>query len=136
MNVMSTYLLRSRRRASRRGTTDADALPYRGPVTRRSWTGDAGLALAIAAVQVAGTFMSGHQQPEREAFDVLAGLLLAAGPAALVVRRRFPAAVLGWAFTTTVLYVALDYPRGPIFFALIAAFFTAVMAGRRRLAWG
>ncbi|MDQ3946612.1 MAG: histidine kinase [Actinomycetota bacterium] len=105
-------------------------------MTRRSWTGDAALALAIAAVQVAGTFLAGHRQPERESFDVLAGLLLAAGPAALVVRRRFPAAVLGWAFTTTALYVALDYPRGPIFFALIAAFFTAVLAGRRRVAWG
>ena len=94
MNVMSIYLLRSRRRASPRGTTHAGALPYRGPVTRRSWTGDAALALAIAAVQVAGTFLAGHRQPERESFDVLAGLLLAGGPAALVVRRRFPAAVL------------------------------------------
>ena len=104
-------------------------------MTRRSWTGDAALAFGIAAVQVAGTFLAGHRQPERESFDVLAGLLLAAGPAALVVRRRFPAAVLGWTFATTFLYVALDYPRGPVFFALIAAFFTAVLAGRRRVAW-
>ncbi|HEX2046728.1 MAG TPA: sensor histidine kinase [Acidimicrobiales bacterium] len=104
-------------------------------MTRRSWTGDAALAFAIAAVQVAGTFLTGRHQPEREPFDVLAGLLLAAGPATLVVRRRFPAAVLGWALVTTFLYLALGYPRGPVFFALIAAFFTAALAGRRRVAW-
>ena len=104
-------------------------------MTRRSWTGDAALALAIAAVQLAGTALAGHRQPERESFDVLAGLLLAAGPAALVVRRRFPAAVLAWTFASTFAYLALDYPRGPVFFGLIAAFFTAVLAGRRRVAW-
>jgi len=32
-------------------------------------------------------------------------------------------------------YALLDYPRGPIFFALIAAFINAVMAGHRRAAW-
>jgi len=93
------------------------------------------LALAVAGVQVAGTFLAGHRQPEREDFDVLAALLLAAGPAGLVVRRRAPVAVLAWTFLTTAAYVALDYPRGPIFFGLIAAFFTAVLAGRRREAW-
>jgi signal transduction histidine kinase len=105
-------------------------------VTRRSWTGDAALAVAIAAVQVAGTALAGRHQPERESFDLLAALLLAAGPAALVVRRRYPVPVLAWTFVTTFAYTVLDYPRGPIFFALIVAFFTAVLTGHREVAWG
>ncbi len=111
-------------------------MSYRDDVTRRSWTGDAALALAIAVVQVAGTLVAGRHQPDRESFDVLAGVLLGAGPAALVVRRRYPVAVLAWTFATTFTYAELDYPRGPIFFALMAAFFTAALAGRRLVAWG
>ena len=108
---------------------------YRDDVTRRSWTGDAALALATAIVQVVGTLLAGRHQPERQSFDALAAVLLVAGPAALVVRCRFPVPVLAWTFVTTLAYAALEYPRGPIFFALIAAFFTAVLAGRRREAW-
>ncbi|MDQ3897002.1 MAG: histidine kinase, partial [Actinomycetota bacterium] len=96
-------------------------------MTRRSRTGDVALAVAVAAVQVAGTYLAGRHQADRKSFDALAALLVAAGPTALVVRWRFPVAVLGWAFATTLAYVALDYPRGPIFFALIVAFFTAVL---------
>ena len=105
-------------------------------VTRRSWTGDAALALGIAVVQIAATALAGRHQPDRESFDVLAVLLLAAGPVALIVRRRFPVPVLAWTFATTFLYVALDYARGPVFFALIVAFLTAVVSGHRRMAWG
>ncbi|MQA99902.1 MAG: sensor histidine kinase [Actinobacteria bacterium] len=63
--------------------------------------------------------------------DVLGVLLLGAGPVALVVRRRYPATVLGVVLATTLGYTLLDYPRGPIFLALIVAFVTAVMKGRR-----
>ena len=104
-------------------------------MTRRPWTGDAALALAIAVIQLAGTYAASRQQTGREPFDVVAGLLLAVGPAALVVRRRYPVAVLLVAFSTTLLYTALGYPRGPIFFGLIAALLTALLAGRRVVAW-
>jgi signal transduction histidine kinase len=89
------------------------------------------LALVVGVIQVAGTYAAGHRQPDREDFDVVAALLLAAGPAALVFRRRFPAPVLGFVLAATIGYSLTDYPRGPMFLALIVAFVTAVMRGRR-----
>ena len=96
---------------------------------------DVALAMAVAVVQVGGTYLAGRHQTDREPFDVIAGLLLVAGPAALVVRRRWPVAVYLTAFSTTLAYVALGYPRGPIFFALITSFLTAAVAGHRIIAW-
>jgi signal transduction histidine kinase len=61
--------------------------------------------------------------------------MLAAGPAALVVRRRFPGTVHVFVMGITLLYVQSDYARGPIFFALIVSFVTCVLAGRRIVAW-
>jgi signal transduction histidine kinase len=61
--------------------------------------------------------------------------LLAAGAAALIFRRQYPSWVLLFAKGITLLYVLLDYPKGPNFLALIIAFFTAVMHGRRAIAW-
>lgn len=102
---------------------------------RRPPAVDVALAGAIAVVQVAGTYLAGRHQVEREPFDTLAGVLLAAGPAALIVRRRFPVAVYAAAFASTLAYVSLGYPRGPIFFGLIVAFLTVVLAGHRVVGW-
>jgi signal transduction histidine kinase len=57
--------------------------------------------------------------------------LLALGPVALALRHRYPAGVLYLVLAATLGYLLLDYPRGPIFLALIVAFVTAVMSGRR-----
>jgi len=97
--------------------------------------GDVGLALVIGVVQVGGTYLASRHQAGRESFDVVAGALLAAGPAALVVRRRFPVPVYVAAFATTLTYVALGYPRGPIFFGVIVAFVTTVLRGHRAVSW-
>ena len=97
--------------------------------------GDVALAGAIGVVQVGGTYLAGRHQVDRESFDVLAGLLLATGPAALVVRRRYPVPVYLTAFSATLAYVALGYPQGPIFLSLIAAFLTVAVAGHRIVAW-
>jgi signal transduction histidine kinase len=92
------------------------------------------LPLAAGAIQIVGTHFAGLRQPERMDLDALGMLLLAAGPAALFLRRRYPATVLGFVLATTLGYILLDYPRGPIFLALIIAFMTAVMSGRRVVA--
>jgi signal transduction histidine kinase len=102
---------------------------------RRLRAADVALAAAIAVLQVGGAYLAGRHQSDRESFDLLAGLLLAAGPAALVVRRRYPLPVLFANFATTLVYSALGYPQGPIFFGLIVAFLTAVVAGHRVVGW-
>jgi len=88
----------------------------------------------VGVIQVMGTYFAGEKQPEARDFDVVAALLLVAGPGALVFRRRFPALVLGLVLAATLGYDLTDYPRGPIFLGLIVAFVTAVMAGRRAAA--
>jgi signal transduction histidine kinase len=87
--------------------------------------------LFLGAIQVIGTYFASRHEPGNRAYDALAVALLAAGPVALMVRRRYPATVLGFVLVTTLGYSLLDYPRGPIFLALIVAFVGAVMAGRR-----
>jgi signal transduction histidine kinase len=92
------------------------------------------LPLGVAAIQLVGTRFAGFGQPERLELDAIGVLLLLAGPAALVLRHRYPVPVLYVVLATTLSYFLLDYPRGPIFLALIVAFATAVMTGHRTAA--
>lgn len=68
-------------------------------------------------------------------FDALAVILLALGPAALILRRRHPRGVLAFVFAVTLLYTALGYLQGPNYVSLAIAFITAVLAGDRTAAW-
>ena len=105
------------------------------PAAARPWSGDAAPALPVALIQVVGAYLAGrHQTPFRH-YDALAAVLLAAGPAALVARRRHPRAVLAAVFALTLAYIAAGYPDGPVYLALVVAFFTAVLYGHRRAAW-
>lgn len=108
------------------------------------WTGwwqgsprraDVIVALLIGAVVILGTHFAGQNQPDHRAPDAAAFVLLAAGATALVFRRKYPVEVLLFAEGTTLLYLLLDYPKGPNFLTIIAAFFTAVMQGHRLIAW-
>jgi signal transduction histidine kinase len=112
------------------------------PVEHRPWfptrsplVGRLAVPLAVAAVEIVGTMFAADNQPGAEPIDALAVLLLAAGPAALVVRDRFPGSVLVIASVTKLAYWSIDYPGGPIFLAMIVALFGAVMNGRRLVAW-
>jgi signal transduction histidine kinase len=110
----------------------AGARPLQGPPHLGGVS--AALPLVVGVVQVVGTLLAGHDQTGRRPFDVVAVLLLVAGPVALTQRRRYPVATYAFVFATTLAYLLLDYPRGPIFIALILAFVALVMSGRRLLA--
>jgi signal transduction histidine kinase len=99
------------------------------------WRTDVTSALIGGAIAIVGTHFVGQYQPDRRALDAISLALLAAGAAALVFRRQYPGWVLIFAMGTTLLYLLLDYPRGPNFLTLIIAFFTAVMKNRRFIAW-
>jgi signal transduction histidine kinase len=92
------------------------------------------LPAIVAVVQVVGTYFAGTRQPEARSYDVFAALLLLVGPAVLTVRHRYPVAVLSVVFATNIIYGLLDYPEGPVWLALIIAFVTVVMSGRRVIA--
>ena len=100
-----------------------------------SLPGDVVLALGIAVFEVIGTWFAAHGQPHNEPLDAAAWALVLVGPAALVVRRRYPVAVLAVVFAATLTYHLLGYPNGPIFISLIVAFFTTVVSGRRLAGW-
>jgi signal transduction histidine kinase len=97
---------------------------------RGRWA-DAEIAVVVGVLQIAGTIFASRHQTGRTSLDALAYTMLAIGPAALLWRRRHSAAVLVVVFATTLAYWVSDYPRGPVFFALIVAFLTAVIAGLR-----
>lgn len=99
------------------------------------WRADVALALTVGAIEIVGTHFVGQHQSDHRALDAVALALLAAGAAALGFRRQYPGWVLIFANGITLLYLLLDYPKGPIFLTTYIAFFTAVMQGRRLLAW-
>lgn len=97
----------------------------------------AALAIVVGFIQLSGTTMidMAHVQEGRDSLDVLAIVLVLAGPAALVAIRRAPVAVLAVATATALTYWALDYPRAPVGLAPTVAFVAAVLAGHRAVAW-
>ena len=68
--------------------------------------------------------------------DWLGYLLVALGPAALVVRRVFPLTVLTVAGGAIIAYLVIGYPYGPVFLACVIALVNAIWYGRRLIAWG
>jgi len=92
--------------------------------------------VALAFVQVVGTFGASRNQPEAREPDVFAVLILLAGPASLYALRRRPRSVLLFVTAITSLYVAMDYPFGPVFASFVVAAIANVARSRRVEAWG
>jgi signal transduction histidine kinase len=104
----------------------ADAQP-----TRRDLIVDSLVAAALAILLTVATYFASQNQPTRRSFDGWAVALLIAAAGALAVRRRFPVATLAVVFGATVVYFAFGYANGPIWLALIVAYFTAILRGHR-----
>jgi signal transduction histidine kinase len=102
---------------------------------RRILIADSLLAAGLAALLTVATYFASQQQPARRAFDVGAAALVIVAAGSLALRRRFPVAVLAVVFGTILLYFLVGYDPGPIWIALIVAFYTAVVTGHRVAAW-
>jgi signal transduction histidine kinase len=105
----------------------------RWTASRATWS-SALTAAAVAVFQVVGSFGAADNQPERKPIDALAVLLLLVGPAALVVRHRWPLGAAAVAMGAASVYIGLGYPYGPVFVSVVIALFTAVQL-RHREAW-
>jgi signal transduction histidine kinase len=104
------------------------------PGWAHGWRIDVLIAFAALAIQDFGTHLAARGQEGHTTLNVLAYALLAAGPIALLLRRRYPVAVLVFVFGATLAYWSTDFPRGPVFVALIVALITAILAGFRIVA--
>ncbi|MCJ0871997.1 sensor histidine kinase [Streptomyces sp. AP-93] len=100
----------------------------RGPAWRSS--------LLVAAFAQVGSGWAAQQQSGRVALDAFARLLLLLGPLLLVWRHQYPVAVAYGVSVVTLVYIGAGFPYGPVFISLALACFAAVVAGRRRAAWG
>ena len=107
------------------------------PGSVRSWAVDAVIAVAVIAFEVYVSQQADswsphahHQAPP----GVLALVLLGLGGAALVARRRYPVAVLLVTLVTAIW--AMELGAKVVWFAVIVAFFTAVLARQRAAAIG
>ena len=102
------------------------------PRTRLAIWVTAGL---VGAFQLIGSYGAASNQPERRPMDVLAVVLVLAGPAALAFRDRWPLAVAAATMAVADAYVGIGYAYGPIFVCAVVAIFSAVRAGHRRPTW-
>jgi signal transduction histidine kinase len=91
------------------------------------------LVVGMAMLGVVGSIGAAGNQPDRRPLDAGAYALILLGAAALVARRRHPAAVLALTVAATVAYLALGYPYGPIFLTMWVAVYSLAAAPHRRL---
>jgi signal transduction histidine kinase len=91
--------------------------------------------LLLAVFQVVGTFGASRAQSGRRSLDVLAIVLVVAGPASLLWIRRRPVQVLGFVSAVTLLYLLRGYAYGPVILSLVVALLVCVVRGHRTAAW-
>ncbi|MET9606747.1 sensor histidine kinase [Streptomyces sp. NPDC006512] len=114
---------------------------HQGPPWRR-WAERAGRgpawrsALLVAVLAQIGSGWAARAQGDGADLGWFPRLLLLLGPALLVVRHRYPVAVVYGVSAVTLVYLGAGFPYGPVFISLAVACFAAVIAGHRRAAWG
>lgn len=91
--------------------------------------------MALAVLQIVGTFGAAQGQHDARTPDVLAVLIALAGPAALLFVLRYPVQVLAWITGITLLYLLRDYPYGPVLISMVAVVVINVIRGHRYWAW-
>ena len=93
-------------------------------------------AVVVAAIQVGGTAGAAHSQAATgRPYEPLAWGLLVLSAAGLLLRRRSAVAALVATAVPVWVYLALGYPGGPVYLAVIGALIGALARGRRVAAW-
>lgn len=92
---------------------------------------DITVAVAVAALEVAALGAAAHHHNAARWWNPLWLAVLILGPAALVLRRRYPVEVLFVVLASAFAYGLHSGGIDPMFFALIVAFASAVLRGHR-----
>ncbi|MEC4019063.1 sensor histidine kinase [Streptomyces sp. H27-D2] len=93
-------------------------------------------SLAVAVVQMVGTYFASENQLDREPLDTFARVLVLVGPAALLLRHRYPVPTVFVAAGAAMVYLGAGYAYGPVLVSVVIASFTAIVSGHRRAVWG
>lgn len=101
------------------------------PIRRVSLLADGVLAVVLAVMLPVVTYFAAHHQAGHRPFDAGAAALVAGSAGVLALRRRYPVAVLVLVFAITLSYFVLGYADGPIWLALLVAYYTATTCGHR-----
>ncbi|MFF8605086.1 sensor histidine kinase [Streptomyces sp. NPDC015346] len=101
---------------------------------------DAGLALAVLACMVTGSFADPHGSRTGPTFgdrtpDATSVLLMVLGAAALVLRRREPLAVLGLTGAVTLAELIADETPAPVAMSAVVALYTVASRTDRPTTW-
>lgn len=90
--------------------------------------------MGVAIVQLVGSHFAARRL--EESLPWAAVLLLLAGPALLLLRRRAPGPMVAGIALVTLGYVVVGFPWGPFPLSLAVGLIVAVIAGARWWAWG
>jgi signal transduction histidine kinase len=105
-----------------------------GPGGTGSGRLDYRLAAIVTAITI-GTTLAWHGQHAARHLNPAGWALLALACAAMLLRRRYPAVILGVVAVCVAAYFALGNPAGMVFLPLTIALGGAILAGYRLLAW-
>ncbi|MFI1675608.1 sensor histidine kinase [Streptomyces sp. NPDC020607] len=112
--------------------TAGTAGPEASTARRPPWVTTAALTVFV---QVGSRFAE-QGQLDRVDLNAFARVLLFLATAVLLLRHRHPVPVVYATAALTLVYVAAGFPYGPVFLAIAVGCFAAIVAGRRRAAWG
>jgi signal transduction histidine kinase len=93
------------------------------------------LPVVISAIALVGSFGAAHGQPERRDADWFMVVLILAGSASLYWLRTRPVPVLWATVVSTLVYMLMQYPYGPVIFPFVIAAFSVIRYGHRLQGW-
>jgi signal transduction histidine kinase len=93
------------------------------------------LPLVVSAFMVFGTFGASRGQVDRNEPDWFMVVLLLIAGLSLYWLRTHPIPVLWATVVSTLTYMLLEYPWGPVIFAFVIAVFTTIRLGHRLAGW-
>jgi signal transduction histidine kinase len=108
------------------------------PIAPPSWGARAkriALPAVISAVALAGSFGAADSQTDRREADWLMVVLILIGSVSLYWRRTRPVPVLWATVCSTLAYMLMQYPYGPVIFSFVIAAFTVIRCGHRLAGW-
>ncbi|GAB2649810.1 sensor histidine kinase [Kribbella swartbergensis] len=111
-------------------TTEPTTTPTLGSRVRRI-----ALPAVLSVIAVVGSFGAANGQTDRRESDWFMVVLLLTATVSLYWLRSHPIPVLWATVGSTLVYMLMQYPYGPVVFAFVIAAFTVIRLGHRLAGW-